>query len=252
MAEQDFVALAISKVHESFQVASANAKRQQFAETYAGIGQGMRAVASALTNANTAAKAATGAFDRNSKSCIECRSGCSACCYQPVMATEAEVLLVANYVQLAFDAEAAAQVRSDVREYADRLREMGGERAGRTNQRCPMLRDGKCSVYAARPFSCVMYNSTSRATCETQFALGERGEKDLGAIPVPALPIAVVGSMRDGFYAACVQRKLPMKSLNLALGLEIALNTPDALTRWMAGEDVFAQASMATLAKQDA
>lgn len=252
MAESDFVAIAISKIHESFQVASANAKRQQFAETYAGIGQGMRAVASALTNANTAAKAATGAFDRNSPSCIECRSGCNACCYQPVMATEPEVLLVANYIRLSFAPEALAAVQADVVRYAARLREMGGERAGRSNNRCPMLRDGKCSVYAARPFSCVMYNSTSRSTCETQFELGEQGEKDLETIPVPALPVAVVGSMRDGFYSACVQRKLPMKNLNLVLGLEIALNTPDALTRWMAGEDVFAAASMATLVQEPA
>ncbi len=252
MADQDFVAAALSKVGKPFQDASAKARRQQFGETYYGILQGLPAVASALNNANMAATAAVGVVERHSPGCVECSLGCTSCCYQPVMATEAEVLLVADHVRGNSAPDAIARLRTEVSSYATRLRELGSARASRSNMRCPLLVDGACSVYAVRPFGCVMYGSTSRATCDAQFERGERGEKELDVIPVPALPIAVVGSMRDGFYAACVQRGMPMKHLDLVLGLEIALDQPDATRRWMRGEDLFASAAMSRLAVPEA
>lgn len=76
-----------------------------------------------------------------------CRAGCDACCHQRfgVFAIEAEPLRGA----LARLARETPELRSRIREQAREQAENPG-----APDRCPMLVDGRCAVYAERPMIC--------------------------------------------------------------------------------------------------
>lgn len=68
-----------------------------------------------------------------------CKAGCSACCYQPVMLTQAEAQVIAD--------ETGAKLAQP----AQWRYEPGTEFDG---QPCPFLKDRRCSIYKHRPMAC--------------------------------------------------------------------------------------------------
>jgi hypothetical protein len=102
---------------------------------------------------------------------------------------------------------------------------------------CPMLRDGACSVYAARPMTCRMAVSESAEICARAFAPGAGAEH----IPVPeyyptlrrGYSIALAGALRRAGF--------PAWSYEFNAAMRTALTRPDAEAAWLAGEDIFAE-----------
>ncbi len=88
------------------------------------------------------------------KSC--CRAGCFACCSEPVYCSEAEALHILEAVKPA-DLD---QLRANLQEWLFKTRSLRGEYFPKAlkwlglNVPCPLLKDGLCSVYERRPFSC--------------------------------------------------------------------------------------------------
>lgn len=85
------------------------------------------------------------------------------------MATPAEVFGVMDYLASELDDTAFAAFRGRVIETARRLAELPREKVLATNLPCPVLVDGRCSAYAARPFNCRAYHSLDRDACQQSF-----------------------------------------------------------------------------------
>jgi hypothetical protein len=91
-----------------------------------------------------------------------CTAGCDACCHFPVGVTFGEALLLAAAVRV--DRELAARVATA---------------AGATHERpwselvglpCPLLTNGECAVYAARPLPCRALASSDAGACRAALA----------------------------------------------------------------------------------
>jgi len=167
---------------------------------------------------------------------IECAKGCHFCCHLRVTALAPEVFLVANFVRKQFGAE-LQNVLARVRGADSNSRSLSAVDRPKHKFPCGLLVDRACSVYLARPSACRGLTSISVNTCER----GYNGE------PVEVMTPAVWTEIRQAhnhaMWAALSAANLPPHSYELNHAMLVALEMPDAESRWLKGEDVFAGVS---------
>jgi Fe-S-cluster containining protein len=191
--------------------------------------------------ASDAARLSVELFDRSlgnasSDPPLACRRGCNFCCHGLVSASAPELFLLARQIREQAGAELPAVI-ARIREVDGRTRGLDPIARHRLRQPCALLVNGECSVYAARPLSCRAFASYSLEKCEHAFKFG--GED----IPVPKFNMTLRSASKQALWSALDYAGLPIKSYELAHGLLVAIETPDAERRWLAGEDVFAGVS---------
>jgi Fe-S-cluster containining protein len=165
---------------------------------------------------------------------LACRKGCAYCCHGWVSATAPELLLLASVIT-AEKAPPPERTRGAVLVRAARTRGLSiAERIGRKLP-CPLLIDGTCSVYAARPVVCRQTTAIDVASCIAEY----EGREAQGDIRVSRVYLDHARNCRIPLQAALSAQGLPAASYELSAGLEAAL-APGAEARWLAGEDVFA------------
>jgi Fe-S-cluster containining protein len=163
---------------------------------------------------------------------LACRRGCAHCCHTFVSARAPEILFVKGAIP-GRDREAARAAVEDAYAVTGALGPGGREGMARA---CPMLRDGACQVYAARPMTCRMAVSESAEICARAFAPGAGPQH----IPMPeyyptlrrGYSVALAGALRHAGF--------PAWSYEFNAAMHMALARPDAEAAWLAGEDVFA------------
>ena len=103
---------------------------------------------------------------------------------------------------------------------------------------CPLLEDGRCGVYAVRPFVCRSVTSFNVEPCKA------RAEKPGGPVSIPAH--ALIRAIARAAMSACMRaaEAAPGKggTLDLARALQAALALPDAAKRWIGGAPLFDKA----------
>jgi Fe-S-cluster containining protein len=98
---------------------------------------------------------------------LDCREGCFYCCCKPgVLITLPELLRILDRVHTTFDADAIAALRERARRYVEQLDGRSFDAPTDQSVPCPLLKDGRCSVYEVRPLTCRGYNSTSVDACQ--------------------------------------------------------------------------------------
>lgn len=166
------------------------------------------------------------------KKALGCRMGCAHCCHAWVSAKAPEVLIAKRAIAPR-DLEAvkasveAAWARSGVAGPAERAAMAAP---------CPMLVDGACRIYAARPATCRTAVSMDASLCAEAFRPGAAPVD----IPTPEFhivmrrgySIALAGALRRAGYEAA--------SYEFVGAMRAALAREDAEGAWLAGEDVFA------------
>jgi len=103
---------------------------------------------------------------------VACRAGCGTCCHVPVGAQAHEVLIAAEHIQANFPPEELEALLA--RLVAHRAAFTGRDTTERLALKmpCTLLRDGSCSIYAARPESCRSHHSNNLDGCRTNLAAG--------------------------------------------------------------------------------
>jgi hypothetical protein len=99
---------------------------------------------------------------------------------------------------------------------------------------CILLDGSVCSVYDVRPGSCRGVTSISAQTCERGF----KGENVQVTTPHPWGTLKTIHL--QALWAALMATELPTHGYELNHAIIVALTTPDAESRWLKGEDVFA------------
>jgi Fe-S-cluster containining protein len=192
----------------------------------------------APTRASAAAKRAHEFFEtsleRNpSDFKIECAKGCAFCCHVSVTAMAPEVFLVANHIKQK-PAEEAARFVERVKAADAQTRGLGGYERALRKLPCALLENNACTVYDARPAACRGFTSISVKACERAF----NGENV--AVNTPIVWTMLRNAHKQAMWAALVAAELPSTSYEFHHALLVALETPDAEARWLAGGDVFA------------
>lgn len=170
---------------------------------------------------------------------LACRAGCFWCCYQYTEVTAPEALVAARYLRETLSAEELRDVTKRVADLDDVTRGLDQDARFELRRPCALLVDGLCTSYEARPLACRGWNSLDADKCKA--ALDD--PDTLITTEVDPLQhfttLAVDEGLSDGLEAS----GLKGGSLEFTAALRIALETPDALDRWLTGEDVFGPAS---------
>ncbi|MEO5372796.1 MAG: YkgJ family cysteine cluster protein [Alphaproteobacteria bacterium] len=157
---------------------------------------------------------------------LDCGRQCSHCCKQALVMTDpATILHIAHQVTTRLDPMV--------------LSAWGLRLATRARRPCALLEEEICSVYGARPVICRAYNAYDSAACETGDLPNLRGTVADRGYPVP---YAIAAAMATGLAEGLDALGLHSNQVEMNAALRIAMTTPDAAQRWLAGEDVFSEA----------
>lgn len=176
---------------------------------------------------------------RSSHASVACVKGCDLCCQLRVMTTPVEVLGLADYIRRTLAADAFAALKARIAEAASRLHVLPPHHVLRTNLPCPLLVDGTCSMYPARPLNCRAYHSRDPRACQASFAHPE----DLSLThPQSTLIARANEGVQQGFVDALHGMAADIPQYELVTVLEEAFADPEARTRFARGEPVFLRA----------
>jgi Fe-S-cluster containining protein len=167
---------------------------------------------------------------------LDCRKYCAACCYKTVSATPAEVLYLADYIGRSFTPKALRQLKARLRRLDEKTQGMSPAERGRAQLPCALLVAKLCSAHPARPASCRGFNSRDVGKCEASLRHREV------EIPVYAPQLLMFAHAHMGLRQGLADAGLGSTHLELTAALRIALETPDAADRYLAGEPVFRRA----------
>jgi Fe-S-cluster containining protein len=169
-----------------------------------------------------------------SEATTACHEGCHWCCYLKVSVTVPEVLLLAQHLQQHVASDTLARIARRAAELAQDPRIFSADAKAEAKLPCALLTEaGGCAAYEARPLACRGWNATDSESCRRW--LDDDSEPPT-ANERQAREQAIVGL---GLLQALADAGLPDEILELTSALDIALQNPDALARWVAGESVF-------------
>lgn len=165
---------------------------------------------------------------------VQCRAGCSFCCYQNVDVTIPEAILVA--LQLGNEADPR---RDAVLATADALRDVDDDARIATGKPCPLLVDNRCSVYDVRPITCRSLTSPDAARCQQAMASLEAGD---GPLPIEIYVVLrfLCGGEQGAIRGICRDLGLQSDIVELTQAVAAIIRDPALIQRWAAGEHVFA------------
>jgi Putative zinc- or iron-chelating domain len=170
---------------------------------------------------------------RPSNAAIACRAGCSYCCHQFVGAVAPEVFLVADAIRASRDPSLASA--AVIARCAPLIGLSPQDRVGRKLP-CPVLVEGRCGAYTARPLVCRQTTSLDLQGCLEEFEGHNMNEQ----IEVSSAHLAHAGTAHVVLLGAIRAAKLADAAYELSAALDIALRDPGSQRGWLAGEPVFA------------
>ena len=153
---------------------------------------------------------------------VDCKKGCAWCCHQAVFANSYEIHYLGNYLKNHFSPEEQTEV---VRHATNKNKITGAldeEKMLSYKSPCPLLKDGACSAYAARPMACRIYLSMDVGSCREFY------QNPNNPASFPALldfPLLAGKMMNEGFMAALKEEGIFVKEFRLEEGLEAILTS---------------------------
>jgi len=164
---------------------------------------------------------------------LGCNDGCAYCCYQSVEVTIPEAILVAATLGDLADAR-----RGTVIEAAQAFKGLDEPDRRRTGRPCPLLLDGKCSVYDDRPLMCRGLFAAESAQCRAAHVAAISGGADT---PVEIFPMAQYFMLGDqaGLRGILKDMRLQYDLVELTQAVAAFLEDPGLIDRWLGGETIF-------------
>lgn len=159
---------------------------------------------------------------------VACCAGCDTCCHDDVAVQAHEVFVVAEFVQKKWSPEELEQLIARCAAHRASYAARQGEPLPLTAKRpCPLLREGDCSVYPARPEICRAYLSRSFDDCVTNFEAGYV-KIDVGVRGLSGRMFALMLGMDQAIEAAGYDAR----AYDFGSALHQALTDGRSLQRW--------------------
>jgi Fe-S-cluster containining protein len=128
-----------------------------------------------------------------------CSKGCPWCCYQPVFALEYELDYLRDFISVIFDSSTQKRIAARTDEKRKKMKNLSGESLLNSKFLCPLLDNGTCLAYSARPVACRIYLSANLESCLMFYHKPE----DENSVPaLLQLPMRLGRMLNEGFKAA--------------------------------------------------
>ena len=138
-------------------------------------------------------------YARKQGQSINCISGCSWCCHQPIFALDYELDYLKNHIQNHFSETEQEAISQRAFKKNMQLQKLEGDALLNSKHPCPLLKNGLCMAYEARPVACRIYLSSDVNTCLKFY----HDPEDTSNFPALLdFPMRVGRMMNEGFKAA--------------------------------------------------
>lgn len=168
---------------------------------------------------------------------VECKAGCSYCCYNQIRLTPAEALLVFSWIDKEFTDQDQALLRKRIQN--NRVLTEGTSLENRVmikeSSPCIFLKQGKCSIYPVRPLICRSWTSYSHKACMDAF----QSENHNAEIETSDSSNFVYYLARETVRMVCRYHGVDSKPLELPMAMDCCFSNSDPFTRWLGGEHLF-------------
>lgn len=151
---------------------------------------------------------------------VACFKGCHWCCHQAVFANSYELHFLSEKIKKNFNSEDLTVVISKTDAKYLATSNLSDDDILKYKAPCPLLQEGACSAYAARPMACRIYLSTKLQTC-LEFYHHPENETNFPALI--DLPLRAGQMMNEGFRAALKESGIETAEFRLEEGLRITL-----------------------------
>ncbi len=151
---------------------------------------------------------------------VACKKGCEYCCHQAVFANSYELHYLGNYINEKFYTPNKDQVINKAVAKDKAVLKLDEKQMLSYKSPCPLLIDGACSAYEARPMACRIYLSMDLPSCLEFFKNPD------SATSYPQLlefPLMAGRMMNEGFTAALRESGIEIAEFRLEDGLATML-----------------------------
>jgi len=151
---------------------------------------------------------------------VDCKKGCEYCCHQAVYANSYELHYLGNFIQNNFPPDQKNEVLIKTKAKNSATSKLPNDQVLKYKSPCPLLSDGACSAYAARPMACRIYLSMKLDSCIEFFRNPDNSDN------FPLLmdfPLMAGRMMNEGFTAALREAGIESAEFRLEDGLETVL-----------------------------
>ncbi|MBI9088392.1 MAG: YkgJ family cysteine cluster protein [Desulfobacterium sp.] len=168
---------------------------------------------------------------------VECKSGCSYCCYNQIKLTPAEALLIFSWIDTAFTDQDRTLLGERIQN--NRLLTEGKSLETRVRVKksspCIFLQQEKCSIYPVRPLICRSWTSYSHEACVDAFQSGNHNSE----IETSSSSNFVYYLARETVRTVCRYHGVDSTPLELPRAMDCCLTNKEPFTRWLGGEHLF-------------
>lgn len=157
---------------------------------------------------------------------VSCSKGCHWCCHQAVFANSYELHYLSEKMKENLNLEELALIEGKVEAKYSVTARLNEDEILLYKSPCPLLENGACSQYLARPMACRIYLSTKLETCMEFF---HHPENEYNYPALIDFPLRAGRMMNEGFRAALKEYGIETTEFRLEDGLRIVLknNQPD-------------------------
>jgi Fe-S-cluster containining protein len=152
---------------------------------------------------------------------VACHKGCGWCCHQTVYANSYEMHYLAEYIKSNFTEEEQQKAMERAQQKNEKVKSLSDTEVLNYKSPCPLLVEGTCSAYKARPMACRIYLSTRLESC-IEFFHHPENEKNYPALL--DFPLMAGRMMNEGFIEALKEKEVMTAEFRLEEGLSITLD----------------------------
>ena len=138
-------------------------------------------------------------YTQNQKQKIACKKDCEWCCHQPVYALSYELDYLNHFIITRFSKQKQKEISARAAIKRKKLEGMEKEQLANSKYPCPLLENGSCIAYQARPISCRIYLSMEVKSC-IKFFRDPDNKTNFPALY--SFPLRIGRMMNEGFKAA--------------------------------------------------
>lgn len=128
-----------------------------------------------------------------------CKKGCHWCCHQPVFALSYELDYLRDFLNKNFSAPQKREISIRAANKRKKMENLSGDLLLNSKFPCPLLENGSCIAYAARPVACRIYLSSNLESC-LKFYNEPENEKSFPALL--SFPMRMGRMLNEGFKSA--------------------------------------------------
>jgi Fe-S-cluster containining protein len=152
---------------------------------------------------------------------VACYNGCHWCCHQAVFANSYELHYLAEKIRSKFAEVELSGLAERIKKKSAKTATLTEEEVLKFKSPCPLLINGSCSAYEARPMACRIYLSTQLETCLEFY---QHPENDANYPALIDFPLRAGQMMNEGFRAALKEIGVETAEFRLETGLNILMN----------------------------